>query len=340
MVALGSRSYGVQSYHIGNSLTYDSQGNFVDMTSGLEAIAAAGGHALTAGYHVDNSQALDVIWNDPNGVNLFDPNFWPNALLSSYDFITLQPHQRVPSTLGSDRQHVSDFIGYAAGSPDVFVLQTWPTDENWPYSNYWLSPVVDDPNTPTTKQRQYFDHLMNQVRADNPGTTIWMVPSGEVLYELDQQITAGTLPDVTSLSDFFRDRQHMDRGIGRYMAATTLAATMLQFDPRGLTPPAGFFIAGTTPMTPALVEAVNQTIWSVISSSPWSGYSDFDRDGDIDHVDLATWESSGRPGADFLAWQLQSANAQQAVASQQSIPEPSSALLLLQVLIISLIRKS
>lgn len=317
------------AYLIGNSLTYDSQGSgLAQATSGLEAIAAQDGVDLEAGFHIDFGKALIDIWSDPNGENVMDPDIWPTALLSSYDFVTLQPHQGTLSTLSTDRQNITNFIDYAAGSPVFFVLQTWPEDDpnepGWPYSEYWTETVVDDPATPTIKKRQYFDHLMAHTRADNADTTIWMIPTGEVLYELDQQIQAGTLPDVESRSDFMRDEEHMDRAIGRYMATTTLYATMFQKDPRGNTPPSGYFTNGH-PLTPALLEAINETIWDVVSSSPWTGYSDFNRDGLIDGADLAEWETSGTSGQNFLAWQRQVTYGPQI----QSVPEPATLSLLL-----------
>lgn len=309
LVTKGAVSFGqTTSYHIGNSLTYDSQGNFMGETSGLEAIAAQGGHSLTAGYHVDSSRPLSVIWNDPNGVNAMDPAIWPVALQSPYDYVTLQPHQTVGSTLGSDRTAITNFVNYAAGDPVFYVLETWPKDDDpnepgWPFDT-WTDSVVDDPNTRTVKKRQYFDHLMTHTRADNPDTTIWMVPTGEVLYELNARIEEGTLPDVIQIEDLFRDDQHLDKAAGRYTAALTLYSTMFQVDPRGLEVPSGMFL-GQTALTNALAAAIQDTVWDVISNSEWSGYSDFNRDGLINGADLATWENSNRPGVDFLAWQRQ-----------------------------------
>lgn len=360
ILVLGSGAYGVQSYHVGNSLTNDTMGNLKSGVLGIEALAAQGGDLLDVGAHIDSSQPLHTIWNDPNGVDLLFGTFgtFDVALpMNNWDYVTLQPHTSLGSTQGSDRTHISNFINLTKSNPlydstNFFVLQTWPRASQWPYSDFWISESVDNPNTPTLMKRQYFDNLMPQVKADNPGTSVWMIPTGEVLYELDQQVLAGTLPDVTSHSDFWRDTIHMSFSIGRYVAATTAYATMFKKDVRGQQPPALFF-AGEPTLTPALLDAINETIWDVLTRNPWSGLSDFNNDSSIDGLDLTTWEaaygisdaadSNGdglTSGLDFLAWQIQFSNSQQAIASQHSIPEPVAALLLLQVLALFLIKRS
>ena len=303
-------------------------GNLKIGVLGIEAVAAEGGDLLDAGAHIDSSQSMETIWNNPNGVDGVDAVYGSYGTYSvalpgnNWDFVTLQPHISHGSTQGLDRTHISNFINLTKSNPsydgtNFFVLQTWPRESQWPYSDFWLSDSIDDPTTATFMKRQYFDNLMPLVKSDNPGTSVWMIPTGEVLYELEQQFLAGTLPDVTSHMDFFRPAGsiHLSYSIGRYVAATTAYATMMRKDVRGQQAPASFF-SGTPTLTPALLETINETIWDVLIRNSWSGLTDYNNDSIIDSLDLTTWEaaygisdvadSNGdgySAGDDFLRWQ-------------------------------------
>lgn len=358
VLLLGSWAYGVQSYHVGNSLTNDTMGNLKSGVLGIQAIAAQGGDQLDVGAHIDAAQPLHTIWADPNGVDLVYGSYGVfDAALpeNNWDYVTLQPHISLGSTQGLDRTHINNFINLTKSNPlydstNYFVLQTWPRESQWPYSDFWVLESIDNPNTPTLMKRQYFDNLMPQVKADNPGTSVWMIPTGEVLYELDQQFLAGTLPDVESHLDFFRPSGagvdngiHMSLTLGRYVAATTAYATMLRKDVRGQQAPAGFY-EGEPTLTPALIDAINETIWDVLTRNPWSGLTDFNNDSAIDGLDLTTWEaaygisdaadSNGdgvSDGNDFLIWQRQY-EAGSLFSAARQVPEPAAWMLSLSFL--------
>jgi len=330
VLVLGPRACAIQSYHVGNSLTNDTMGNHIDGVLGIQSVAELGGHDLDIGYHIDSSQALHTIWADPNEVDLTFGDFgkFDEALpTNNWDYVTLQPHLSFGSTQGLDLIHLNNFIGLTESNPsydgtNFFVLQTWPRASQWPYVDFWESESIDAPSTSTLMKRQYFDNLMPQVKASNPGTSVWMIPTGEVLYELHQQFNAGTLPDVNSNLDFFRPSGsgvdngiHMSLTIGRYIAATTAYATMFREDVRGQEAP-DIFLSEEPTLTPALVDAINETIWDVITRNPWTGLSDFNDDSAINGLDLTNWEaaygtndtgdSNGdgvSSGGDFLRWQ-------------------------------------
>ena len=297
---------GVTSYHIGNSLTYDS-------VRGLDP------NGLSMGYHVDTAKPLHVLWSDPNGVDFTVPSFWPTALLQSWDAVTLQPHNSFGSTLGDDVTNVENFVGYATDVGQFYVLSPWVKKTNWPYSDHWTSESIDSLTTSTQKKRAYFDNLMN--RLDD----VWMVPTGEVFFELDQR--------GIDLEPFYRDYSHLSFDLGRYVATATLLSTTRRYHPSNVTP--------WDPIDGELLSTIHETIWDVITSHPWSGYSDFNVDGVIDGDDLTTWESSGRGGEDFLAWQRQyrdvpplplSSGGGASSATSSEVPEPATGVMALMVL--------
>lgn len=313
------------SFHVGNSLTYDGLGNETNDFFGLEAIAAQAGITLEAANHVDNSQPLFSIWNDPNGVgeNGVDDTVDPygkylNALPNfEWDRVVLQPHFSGGSTLGSDKSSIQSFIdlthqNQANSDTDFYIYQTWPRQQIWPYLSEWAAPVVNVNSSSTEMRREYFDHLMGWVEQTYKfsGTRVRMIPAGEVFYELAKLIDSGSLQGVV-LEDFWRDEIHMDLDLGRYVAATTIFATMFGTDPRGMSPPSAFFDPNAFQI--GLVETINETIWSVVTSSRYTGLADFNDDYYVDSIDLALWEAGNgdtdgdglTTGLDFLNWQIQ-----------------------------------
>ena len=87
----------LSSYHVGNSLTWDSSPNMV------AAMAAQRGHAQTVGYHIACGQSLtSITGGDPwtcvptNSFGMYDTALPQNA----WDAITAEPY--TGSTLGGE----------------------------------------------------------------------------------------------------------------------------------------------------------------------------------------------------------------------------------------------
>ena len=261
------------SFHVGNSLTNDS-------------VFELSPDGVNIGFHIDSGQPLNTIRSDPNGVDFFTPSRWPDALLQPWNVVTLQPHQKVNvSFLSTDIDSIANFVAYS-NADEFYVLETWPRTESWEplgsYAAYWEAGSPPILTTPTIKQRAYFDGLMENV-------DMWMVPTGEVLFALEQK--------GEDLSAYYRNPAHLSNELGRYVASTTLLTTIRRQHPRENIP---------GPLVdPNKVQIIQDTVWEVVTSHQWSGYSDFNQDGTIDGADLTEWGTSGRPGEDFLAWQRQ-----------------------------------
>lgn len=311
----------ISSYHIGNSLTCDSLcKNNSQEPYNLEKFAALKGIEENTDIDLVGGQALHVFWSTPDNPGLIEPTSWPTALQSAYDKVSLQPHDSQSSTLGSDLQTVVDFSGYAAGNPVWYILETWPAQSTYAghdYSWYWDQPVVDDLLSLTIKKERYFDFLISRIRISAPALPVWVIPTGEVFNRISQAIAAGSLPSVT-MADFYRDDVHLSDGLGTYVAGLTMAATMLHFDPTGMTAPASF---NNPLLTTVVREELNGIIRQTLMDDLDSGYADFNQDGIVDSGDLVTWSESDRDGRDFLMWQRRVTVYNNMLAA---VPEPTA----------------
>jgi hypothetical protein len=296
----------LSSYHIGNSLINDGLGNKVGDTQGLEAIAEQHGHELQLGYHIDSSQAMHSIWDNPNGVGVDgidltrEPyNDYTNAL-TNYDWnaVLLEPYLSQSATFGSDRTTIGNFVGLVDNPQTaIYIYQVWPRQSWGNYGDYWNQTTAIADTTASRPRRQYYTELLQRVKQDNPGQVIRQVLTGEVWYRLSELIEDGTITEAT-MPNLYRDDLHAS-GLGRYVAAATIFSTLYR-QPLTELPPVEFF--GTT-YSPDLYQLINTVIWDVVSNSPDSGVGDFNDDGVIDSNDLAQWQALDLGGRQFLHWQ-------------------------------------
>ncbi len=270
----------VRSYHIGNSLTNDSLGNLKRSTesSGLQEIAASYGQQLSIGFHIDSGRSLHTIWENPQGygkegINLTRApyNGFSNALPNyTWDAVVLQPYMSKGATLGSDKQMIANFAAMTSGNPNFYILQIWP-QQKWAaregsYQNYWDGSSVHHDSTPMQPRRAYYQNLMSEL-----DSRYRMIPIGEIFYEVAEAIEEGEFPELTGMSDFYRDNVHLSQKLGRYVATTALYATMYDHDIRDLTPPKTFLDPSSP--TPTVMKRLNEIIWEVLTSDPYSGIS-------------------------------------------------------------------
>ena len=232
---------------------------------------------MDVGAHIDASRTMERIYNDPDGYDELVGSYgtWPTALADhQWDAITLQPHQT--STLTNDVTQFGKFITAAKANPaytgtTFYVLQTWPYQFDWPYSDYWAGASPDLDSTPTEKRGEYFDHLVHRLRVAYPAEDIRMIPVGEVFNELHLKFLAGTLPDVSNFAAMLRDPRHLDWTTGQYAASLTVYSTMFGVDVSQVIPPDGYYdLWGDDDLTPALAAAINGTVWQVVSSNAWT----------------------------------------------------------------------
>lgn len=323
------------SLAIGNSLTQDAFAFSVnpELQSGLEMIAASAGLDYESAPHVRCSSSLATILNDPatTCVTPSQPYGTFDSALPGFhwDRVTLQPHPLQQSTMQDDIDAIQAFIDLAHENPAnddtvFFIYSAWPSQVLGAYASAWLAPSENAPTTSTSFSREYFENLLGNVR-DLTDAAVQFVPAGEVLYEIDQKIAAGTVAGVSDISHFYRDNVHLSDD-GRYVAATTMFSVLFKADPRGVARPAARY--GTAlPTTPGLDALIQQTVWEVVSAHPAAGLGDMNDDELVDHADLSTWNQSfgiapaGAPyaGHNFLVWQRHMTPP----APAMTIPEPA-----------------
>ncbi len=259
-------------YFVGNSLTWDSQPN------GVAALANENGHPLTVGYHIRSNSSLDYIWNNPDDITITNAFGGYSGALpnNAWDFVTIQPFHSVDSTLSLDAQRILDVIALNESGPSTstkyYIYEAWPRQPG-DYKALWAQSVADVPDQQTVLAREYFDHLYDNVASTLGGSTsLHVIPIGEVLYELDLLFESGATPGFADVNQLFRDNNHLDTDIGRWVAANTVYATIFKEDPTGLMKPTGYYPpVGDTLLTDELNAQIQSVVWNVVSNDIHTG---------------------------------------------------------------------
>ncbi|MDZ4657509.1 MAG: hypothetical protein SH868_08000 [Bythopirellula sp.] len=331
VLALRLNVYAVTtSYHVGNSLTYDSQ------PLGIEALATSRGLDHQVGFHIRSGASLQNLLATPELTSI-DPNefgTYGQALPSNaWDIVTLQPHSdNAPlTTLGLDTQSILSFIDLTRSNPanentNFYIYQTWPQQTGSSYQSLWTNPSPNNLNTQMTRSREYYKNLIERVRGETDAN-VYMVPVGEVLYQLDIKMRAGQIPGFFSVGQLYRDALHLSFGPGRFVAGVTTFATILGQYPNELEIPDDFY-GGPSSLTFVQKTAILETIRDVLDKHSYSGLKmpaslradfdnndivnqvdlqlllpsidvqdpyDLDNDGDVDGRDLLSWQRNFRP---------------------------------------------
>lgn len=264
------------SYHIGNSLTWDSKPVAIaEMTQGK-------GMAHTLGYHIRCGSSLPEIWGD--NVHCVDPTthgLFRDALGAyEWDAVTVQPFQ--DSSLAEDRQIVNDMVDIAREHPAnsdlrVLVYAGWPgravEDGNFPAA--WARAVAPEPDSVMIRARAYYQHLTDMLRTDHAEdmVDVDMIPVGDVMVEIDAKLRRGalTIADYTDATDLFRDSVHLNK-VGRYVAGLTTWSVLLRQNPAGLSCPDAYKNGeGGDALTPELIADLQGIVWDVVRNDPYTG---------------------------------------------------------------------
>ncbi len=259
-------------YFVGNSLTWDSQPN------GIAALANENGNNLSVGYHIRSGASIDYIWNNPNDITIANSfGGYASALpANEWDFVTIQPHHSVGSTLSLDTQAIVNFIGLNESGPssstNYYIYAAWPLQTS-DYQSVWTQSISDALDQQTTHAREYFDHLYSNVSsALGDGISLHLIPVGEVLYSLELLFESGAVPGFSNVSQLYRDGNHLDVDIGRWVAANTVYATVFKEDPTGLGKPVGYYVpVGDTLLTDELNSQIQSIVWDVVSNDVRTG---------------------------------------------------------------------
>lgn len=272
-------------YYIGNSVTDAIQ------YGKLAELAATRGCRWEWGRHMIPGAPLQWIWEHPGDGFMEKPyGYYPTALKDfEWDIITLQPFDR---QLKSDVQFIQQFIDLArpkspqaqfflysrwprmtiqgksvrfnttdydpfksvAGTPDLSQLDDW--EKRWlaTYTGQWDG---------TNESRDYFEQLLTEVRRANPDLAkpVRLIPVGDVMHRLDQEMRAGRVGDFKSIWQFYKDGIHMNP-YGSYVAACTFFAALTGTSPLGLPHESyGFTNA-------PVAQLIQKTAWEVVSARP------------------------------------------------------------------------
>jgi len=272
---------GMVTYHVGNSLTWDSRPEY------LAQFAAQRGYAgHDAGWHIRCGSSLVQIHNNPAMVCVDPaPGFgtWDAALGNhAFDAVTFQSHPTASANLTSDTTVLTNMIAQNNDpATRYYILAAWPQEPN--FAADWHRPAT----AAMAHSAAYYDALLTSAR-DATGRNVLMVPTGYVLAELASRIEAGLVPGLNTLRDIYRDDTHLTRDVGRFVASLTLWAVLYGENPAGLTDPVydgattatsylNQYNAGRTTFsssagyTPQLYAALYDVVWDVVRAHPYTG---------------------------------------------------------------------
>ena len=297
------------SFHIGNSITWDSQ------PLGIEALAELRGGEHAVGHHIFFSSSLDDIWNNPTFTSrapVEDFGTFEEALPAHHwNAVTMQPWPKA-ATLGQDAARIIDFIDLTRTNPanqdtEFFIYTPWARFDR--IRTHWLNDVAYDDSTRSSTTREYFQLLARRVREDTDAP-VFIIPVGEVFYQLDQRIQAGNLPGITSPFQLYRDAIHASYSVGRYVAGVTTYATLFKEDPAGLTAPDGFYTSDSALFTPELYAGIHETVWQVVREHSLLFAGDFNGNGLVEQADLdlvlSNWGTLADPAPEGWLFHLPS----------------------------------
>jgi hypothetical protein len=263
-------------YFIGNSVTENLK------PEAFESIVKAADKKITWGWNVIYGQALSYLW-DHSGEGFIEPPFngFENALTNyQWDAMTLQPYQRKIGNSDGDLASALKYLNLAKErSPDIqpYIYQRWPrlpegvTPTAHAWDSLWLRSYEPE-NAARYDSRDFFEKLTDSVRSHQMDTKkCLMIPVGEVMYRLNQQMAEGNMPGYSNIWEVYRDDIHM-KGIGSYIVAATFYATLYQSDPRGITVP-GIYGFLNPDQRATIQQAIYETITDYHDSNKenWSG---------------------------------------------------------------------
>jgi hypothetical protein len=158
----------------------------------------------------------------------------------------------------------------------VLVYSRWPRqdDPSRPggprdYDTLWLRSYPEG-GTNANESAEFFKELTAALRAASVNGValadrVFMVPVGQVLYELNQQMKAGQVPGYSGIFDLYADGIHLT-SLGSYVVACTFFGVIYGESPVGLPVPS---VYGA--IDPVLAQQIQETIWNVLQTEPLSG---------------------------------------------------------------------
>lgn len=297
VLACNAPVWAFSSYHLGNSLTSDSRPHW------MNGFAQQLGYAQhTWGWNDISGRSLNYIEAYPDGKpgasdQVYTESPYGNYLnaLPNYhwDAVTLQPYNGANAsgtnpTIAGEISAAVNMINLARtnssnANTKFYLLGAWPylpnyisSTDNDDYLTAWDKPVADNTNQYmwVGRSRQLYEVMLKHVREETNDAQVYIIPTGEVLYELTNRIKQGQISGLSSIDEIYRDTVHLTYssapgstgvGIGRYIAATTMFSTLYGVSPDGLIDPE------YANLDPVLRAQLNDVVWDVVSSYQYAG---------------------------------------------------------------------
>lgn len=255
-------------YLLGHSLiNFDMPAMF----NGL-AIDASVDHSYAA--QVGIGANLNYNWNNPSSAQ---GDMYTNELPKGiYDaFVLTEAIPLLNHTTWSDTDiYLANFYNYAKSynsNTTVYLFETWHcTDSGTETGCDW-----DDNDDIQWRDRLdsdlvIWEGLVNDFNATNNGDML-LIPGGQAMALLYDDIMTGTTPDLASINDIFSDNIHLN-DIGNYYMACLYFACVYGMSPEGLTNQTydqwgGAYAAPSV----ALANRLQQLAWQTVINYPLSG---------------------------------------------------------------------
>lgn len=229
----------------------------------------------TVGYHVNCGSSLINTWNNPSqtcaGIPS-TPSIFTTALSNNdWTAMSAQPFPGSGSTLGTDTDVIQNLHTLMQQRPanaqsPLFIYAPHPyISQALSYEELWTTTAPDTGDSqPTTASREYFHRLYHRLEPILGKDNLSMIPTGEVLHELDVRMKRGEIPGYTNAYQLYSDDIHLGNAGDYILGVTTMAAYTGQ-DPWGMASPGQY---GSTGLSTAQSNAIHDAIWTVLCRDP------------------------------------------------------------------------
>ena len=183
----------------------------------------------------------------------------PTDALILTEAIPVAGHVQWSDTVGN----VARFAALAReANPEVrvFLFEGWPSRTSGPGAD-----IKDDPDAALPWRERLVKDL--PLWQDAAGDGVQIIPAGQALARLDDEIVAGRVPGIDDLDALFSDDIHLN-GKGQYFVAMLIAGAVTGKSPEGL--PAKLTRAWTSRdavLTEAQAKALQAVAWEMVSNA-------------------------------------------------------------------------
>ena len=226
---------------------------------------------------------LAGLWEGVNSGGFTTDPYGPagNAFINyEWDVVTLQPYDRGIEGNDGDKTIMLKYADLIKDkSPDVqfYIYSRYPrkprgvttlTADIWAglWDRTFTTGAEDE------EHRQFFVDLYTAYNTtDREGLKeALMIPVGDVMYAFNQKAKEGKVPGFTSAWGLYDDGVHAT-GTGSYLIMGTFYSTIYKEDIRGTNSPANYGA-----INPDVLEVIQQCIYDVVFTHPYSGTSTAD----------------------------------------------------------------